>query len=105
VDDLRKRGVAMMFVGQRMEEIYAVSDRAVVLLDGKAIAGAPIAEMPRDGAIQLMVGRPLTDLYPKRSHTAGEIVIAVEGLSRGTMFENVSFTLRSGEILDFAGWS
>jgi len=55
VDDLRKRGVAMMFVGHRMEEIYEVSDRVVVLRDGKMIAGAPIAEMPRDRAIQLMV--------------------------------------------------
>ena len=103
VDDLRKRGVAMMFVGHRMEEIYEVSDRVVVLRDGKVIAGAPIAEMPRDRAIQLMVGRPLTDLYPKRSNASGEVVIAVEGLSRGTMFENVSFTLRSGEILGFGG--
>jgi rhamnose transport system ATP-binding protein len=103
VDDLRKRGVAMMFVGHRMEEIYEVSDRVVVLRDGKVIAGSPIDEMPRDRAVQLMVGRPLTDLYPKRSNTSGEVVIAVEGLSRGTMFENVSFTLRSGEILGFGG--
>ena len=56
VDDLRKRGVAMKFVGHRMEEIYEVSDRVVVLRDGKVIAGAPIDEMPRDRAIQLMVG-------------------------------------------------
>ncbi|MBV9488438.1 MAG: ATP-binding cassette domain-containing protein, partial [Verrucomicrobia bacterium] len=103
VDDLRKRGVAMMFVGHRMEEIYQISDRVVVLRDGKMIGGAPVGEMPRDRAIQLMVGRPLADLYPKRSHTVGEAVLAVEGLSRGTMFENVSFTVRSGEILGFGG--
>ena len=103
VDDLRKRGVAMMFVGHRMEEIYEVSDRVVVLRDGKVIGTAPIGEMPQDRAIQLMVGRALTDLYPKRSNTLGEVVIAAEGLSRGTIFENVSFSVRSGEILGFGG--
>jgi rhamnose transport system ATP-binding protein len=103
VDDLRKRGVAMMFVGDRMEEIYEVSDRVVVLRDGKVIGTAPIGEMPQDRAIQLMVGRALTDLYPKRSSMPGEVVIAAEGLSRGTMFENVSFSVRSGEILGFGG--
>jgi rhamnose transport system ATP-binding protein len=103
VDDLRKRGVAMMFVGHRMEEIYEVSDRVVILRDGKVIGEAPVDEMPRNRAIQLMVGRPLADLYPKRSNTLGEVVIAVEGLSRGTMFENVSFTVRSGEILGLGG--
>ncbi|MBV8899235.1 MAG: ATP-binding cassette domain-containing protein, partial [Verrucomicrobia bacterium] len=103
VDDLRKRGVAMMFVGHRMEEIYEVSDRVVVLRDGKVIGEAPVGEMPRDRAIQLMVGRPLADLYPKRSNLPGKVVMAVEGLSRGTMFENVSFTVRSGEILGFGG--
>lgn len=103
VDDLRKRGVAMMFVGHRMEEIYEVADRVVVLRDGKVIGEAPVDEMPRDRAIQLMVGRPLADLYPKRSNTLGEVVLAVEGLSRGTIFENVSFAVRAGEILGFGG--
>ena len=86
-----------------MEEIYEVSDRVVVLRDGKVIGTAPTGEMPQDRAIQLMVGRALTDLYPKRSNTLGEVVIAAEGLARGTIFENVSFSVRSGEILGFGG--
>ena len=103
VDALRHKGVAMMFVGHRMEEIYRVADRVTVLRDGRLIATAPTAEMPRSRAVGLMVGRPLSDLYPERTAEAGETVLEVQGLGRAGVFTDVSFTVRAGEILGFAG--
>ena len=72
VDRLRGQGVAMMFVGHRMDEIYRVADRVTVLRDGRLVATAAIAEMPRERAIQLMVGRALGDMYPARAAVAGQ---------------------------------
>ena len=66
VDDLRRQGVAMMFVGHRMDEIYRVADRVTVLRDGRLVATAPTDEMPRDRAVRLMVGRALSHMYPER---------------------------------------
>ena len=100
---LRARGVAMLFVGHRLEEIERVADRVAVLRDGRLVATAPAAEMPRGRAVRLMVGRTLSDLYPARAHRPGGTVLAVEGLSREGAFADVSFAVRAGEILGFAG--
>ncbi|MFZ1427290.1 MAG: ATP-binding cassette domain-containing protein [Geminicoccaceae bacterium] len=103
VDGLRRQGVAMMFVGHRMEEIYRVADRVTVLRDGRLVATAPIDELPRDRAVSLMVGRSLGDMYPRRDAVRGDVVLEVEGLGLDGRFENASFAVRSGEILGFAG--
>jgi rhamnose transport system ATP-binding protein len=67
VDALRARGTAMMFVGHRMDEIFRVADRITVLRDGRLITTEPAASMTRDRAVQLMIGRALTTLYPERA--------------------------------------
>jgi ABC-type sugar transport system ATPase subunit/ribose/xylose/arabinose/galactoside ABC-type transport system permease subunit len=103
VDGLRERQVAMLFVSHRMEEIYRIADRVAVLRDGKLVAVTPLHEMPHDRAVQLMVGRPLSDIYPALDAKFGEMVLSVQGLTRSGVFENISFTLRGGEILGFAG--
>lgn len=103
VDGLRRQGVAMMFVGHRMEEIYRVADRVTVLRDGRLVATAPIDELPRDRAVTLMVGRSLAAMYPRRDAARGDVVLEVEGLGLAGSFENASFAVRSGEILGFAG--
>ncbi len=103
VDDLRSRGVAMMFVGHRMDEIYRVADRIAVLRDGRLVATECAADLSRDRAIQLMVGRPLDGLYPRHHKKPGDVVLTVSNLGNGEAFQNVSFELRAGEILGFGG--
>lgn len=64
VDQLRLAGVAMMFVGHRMDEVYTVADRIAVVRDGRLVEVAAVADMPQPRALALMVGRPMTELYP-----------------------------------------
>jgi ABC-type sugar transport system ATPase subunit/ribose/xylose/arabinose/galactoside ABC-type transport system permease subunit len=103
VDSLRKQRVAMMFVSHRMDEIYRIADRVAVLRDGKLIAIARVSEMPRNRAVTLMVGRALSGMYPAVDEHIGKVVLAVDRLSRGGAFSEVSFTLGEGEILGFSG--
>jgi rhamnose transport system ATP-binding protein len=103
VDDLRKRKVAMMFVSHRMEEIYRIADRVAVLRDGRLMAITPVGQMPPSRAVQLMVGRPLSDMYPALDVEFGRNVLNAERLTRSGVFKDVSFTLRAGEILGLGG--
>jgi len=103
VDELRKRPVAMLFVSHRMEEIYRIADRVAVLRDGRLGALEPVGQMPPGRTVQLMVGRPLSDMYPALNTEFGQAVLSVEGLTRADVFEQISFTVRAGEILGFGG--
>lgn len=103
VGQLRERHVAMMFVGHRMDEIYDIADRVAVLRDGRVVANESIERMPRDRAVQLMVGRPLADSNAAPNEHFGEIVLDVRNLSRGNAFENISFSVRTGEVVGLAG--
>ncbi|MBK5124358.1 ATP-binding cassette domain-containing protein [Burkholderia sp. R-69980] len=103
VGQLRDRHVAMMFVGHRMDEIYGIADRVAVLRDGRVVADDLTERMPRDRAVQLMVGRPLADSDNAPNEHFGETVLEVNGLSRGDAFENISFMVREGEVMGLAG--
>ena len=103
VDSLRSRGVAMMFVGHRMDEIYRVADRIAVLRDGRLVGTELTADLSRERAITMMVGRSLDGLYPRHTATPGKVVLEVKGLTREGTFEDISFQLRAGEILGFGG--
>jgi rhamnose transport system ATP-binding protein len=103
VESLRKRGVAMMFVGHRMDEIYRVADRIAVLRDGRLVGTELTADLSRERAIQMMVGRALDGLYPRHTAVPGKVVLEVDGLSQAGTFEDISFQLRAGEILGFGG--
>jgi rhamnose transport system ATP-binding protein len=103
IEQLRSRQVAMMFVSHRMEEIYRVSDRVTVLRDGHHVATEPVRMMSRDRAVQLMVGRALGGMYPVRDSGPGEVVLELCGLGLGDVFTNVSFAVRTGEILGLGG--
>ena len=103
VAQLKARGVAMMFVGHRMEEIYRVADRIAVLRDGILIAVHPASELDRDRAVQMMIGRALSSVYPQWRSTPGDVVLEIGGLSREGAFKDISFELRAGEILGLGG--
>ncbi|MDQ0468123.1 ATP-binding cassette domain-containing protein [Labrys wisconsinensis] len=103
VEDLKSRGVAMMFVGHRMEEIYRIADRIAVLRDGRLITVQPAAELDRDRAVQAMIGRPLSAIYPAWPSNPGAEVLSVEGLTRAGAFADVSFSVRAGEVVGLGG--
>jgi ABC-type sugar transport system ATPase subunit len=103
VRELKARGVAVIYISHRLEEVAAVCDRVVVLRDGRHVGGGPVAAFDRRRLIALMVGRDLADEYPARSVAIGPVRLEVRGLSRGRAVRDVSFTVRQGEIVALAG--
>ena len=103
VESLKQQGVALMFVGHRLEEVFHLADRITVFRDGALVTTSPASEATVDDVIRWMVGRQLDALYPKVEAEIGGPVLEVEGLTRRGEFEDVTFQLRRGEILGFAG--
>jgi ABC-type sugar transport system ATPase subunit len=107
IADLTQRGIAIIFISHKLDEVFHLADRIAVLRDGRMVGTLSKAEATRDKVIQLMVGREVTSLYPPKGEETGEAddvtFFAVEGLTREPYFRDVSFTLRRGEILGFAG--
>jgi rhamnose transport system ATP-binding protein len=103
VAGLKARGVAMMFVGHRMDEIFRISDRIAVLRDGALIGVERTEDLPKDQAIRMMVGRELTGLYPKSDSAIGKVVLETKGLSRTGEYEGIDISVRAGEVLGIGG--
>lgn len=103
VRDLKARGVAILFISHRLEEILEWTDRVVILRDGQKVTEVASSSVTIPDLIHHMVGREIDALYPKGSASPGEVILDVQGLTHKGYFEDVSFTLRQGEILGFAG--
>ena len=103
VRDLRERGVAVLFISHRLEEVFELADTVTVLRDGERVITAPAGELDAANLIRHMVGRELGELFPKQDAEVGDPVLEVRGLTREGVFRDVSFVLRSGEILGLAG--
>jgi methyl-galactoside transport system ATP-binding protein len=105
VNQLRDRGVGIIYISHKMEEILRISDEVTIMRDGQWIATNPASELTMDAIIKLMVGRDLTQRFPPKSNTPGEDLMVVRDLSGMYMptCRNVGFTLRRGEILGVAG--
>jgi rhamnose transport system ATP-binding protein len=101
---LRDRGVAIVFVTHRLEEVTAIADTVTVLRDGRHIATRPAAELSQGEIVRLMVGRSLDALFPKEDAEIGDVVLRAEGLARRGVFSDISFELRRGEIVGLAGF-
>lgn len=100
---LRARGVALMFISHKLDEVRQITDRIVVMRDGRRVAERLNREVTIPELIRLMVGREISDLFPARPANPGEPVLEVRGLTRAGYFEDVSFSVRRGEIVGFAG--
>ncbi len=103
VRNLKERGVTILFISHRLEEVYRWTDRVIVLRDGQKVAEKATAEVTIPDLIRDMVGREISMLYPKHLARPGDTILEVRGLTHRGYFEDVSFTLRYGEILGFAG--
>jgi ribose transport system ATP-binding protein len=103
ISTLKEQGIAIVFISHRLEEVFRIADRVVVLRDGQRVGSMPINEATPDKIIELMVGRELTEMFHKEEAEIGEPLLKVQGLTRRGVVEDVSFTLRRGEILGFAG--
>lgn len=103
IEQLRADGKAIIYITHKMDEVFKISDDITVFRDGKWVATERAADLDHDKLITLMVGREITDMFPKLEADIGEVVLRVDGLNRGHVVKNVSFELRRGEILGFAG--
>lgn len=103
IASLKKDGVSIVYISHRMEEIFAICDRITVMRDGKTIDTKRIAETNFDEVVRKMVGRELTDRFPERQSNPGKVMLEVKNLTNKGLFENVSFSVRSGEIVGVSG--
>ncbi len=103
IRDLKAHGIGVIYISHRLDEIFEVADRVMVLRDGAHVATNNIADVTRERLIELMVGRSLEEEFPKHAAHLGAERLRVADLCRGTAVQNVSFSVRAGEILGFAG--
>ena len=103
VESLRRDGVAILFISHRIEEVFQIADRVTVLRDGRWVSTRPRSELTPSMAIREMVGRTMSAFFQRTPVRTGEVVLEVRGLGRDGVFAGVSFTLRAGEVLGFAG--
>jgi ABC-type sugar transport system ATPase subunit len=103
VKRLRDRGVGIIYVSHRLPEIFALADRVTVLRDGTYVGTKPIAEVTEGDLVSMMVGRAIDHLFPKVDTTPGETVLEVRNLCYRDVVQDISFSLRAGEIVGIAG--
>ena len=102
VNQLKQNGVTVIYISHRLEEVFLISDRVSVLRDGCYIATKMTRDTNRQELINLMVGRELTESYPKRKNPPGEVALEIKNLT-GNGARNISFSVRKGEILGISG--
>ncbi|MBO5565236.1 MAG: sugar ABC transporter ATP-binding protein, partial [Lachnospiraceae bacterium] len=102
IRDLKKQGVAIIYISHRMAEIYEICDTVSVFRDGEFIGSNPLSEVTNDELIAMMVGRKVENQFPKEDCPIGDVVFKAEGLT-GNGFHDISFEVHAGEILGFSG--
>ena len=106
-DNLRQQGVALLFISHRMEEVFQHCDRITILRDGQFVSTGPVSEYDTERAIRDMVGRQVDDFFARSEHEGGPeedtVLLSVTGLGKEGAFHDVSFDIRQGEVLGFAG--
>ena len=100
---LKAQGKGIVYITHKMNELFEIADEFSVFRDGKYIGTEPSAKVTRDDIIRMMVGREITQMFPKETVPIGDVVLKVEGLGLTRVFRDVSFEVRAGEILGVAG--
>ena len=109
VRDLQARGIAAVYISHKLDEVFGVADRITVLRDGKSVASSATSQTTPDRVIADMVGRPISELFPRRSSSPGRVLLSVSGLSVApragakARLAEVSFDVRAGEVLGIGG--
>lgn len=103
IGDLKNKGVSIVYISHKMDEIYSIADRITVLRDGKYITTKTVAELDKKSLIALMVGREIETLYPQSVAEKGQVALVVKNLSKKGKFSDISFEVRAGEVLSIAG--
>lgn len=103
IENLKKKGIAIIYISHRMEEIFAICDRVEVLRDGKYAGNALIKDIDNNKLISMMVGRTIEEQFPYREVKKGRVLLEVSNLTSKAGVNNVSFTVRAGEIVGIAG--
>ncbi|MCO6049037.1 sugar ABC transporter ATP-binding protein [Mesorhizobium sp. RP14(2022)] len=100
---LRAEGIGIVYITHKMNELFEIADEFSVFRDGKFIGTHASTDVTRDDIIRMMVGREITQMFPKEEVPIGEVVLSIEKLSLDRVFDDVSFEVRAGEILGIAG--
>jgi len=103
INNLRDKGVSIIYITHKMDEVFQIADEVTVLRDGQYVDTKPASDIDKKKLISLMVGRELTKIFPKIDVEIGEVKMEVRNLSLPGKFEDVSFNVRRGEILGIAG--
>ena len=103
VEKLRAQGKAILFISHKFDEVFRIADRYTVFRDGQFVGAGLMADATEGRLVQMMVGRPVDQIFPARTHQAGDPVLTVAGYSHPTEFADIGFTLHRGEILGFYG--
>ena len=103
IRDLRAQGIGIVYITHKMNELFEIADEFSVFRDGRFIGTHASTDVTRDDIIRMMVGREITQMFPKETVPIGEVVLSVKDLCLKGVFHNVSFEVRAGEILGVAG--
>ncbi|WP_026616523.1 sugar ABC transporter ATP-binding protein [Ensifer aridi] len=103
IRDLRSQGIGIVYITHKMNELFEIADEFSVFRDGKYIGTHASSEVTRDDIIRMMVGREITQMFPKEQVPIGDVVLSVKNLTLNGVFHDVSFDVRAGEILGVAG--
>ena len=103
IESLKKRGVTIIYISHRLEEVFRIANEVTILKDGLLVGTKPIKDLSRGELVKMMVGRTLEEVFPVSFNQLGNPVLQVEEISTNTILNQVSFNLREGEILGVAG--
>ncbi|UTV39281.1 sugar ABC transporter ATP-binding protein (plasmid) [Ensifer adhaerens] len=103
IRDLREQGIGIVYITHKMNELFEIADEFSVFRDGKFIGTHASSHVTRDDIIRMMVGREITQMFPKEEVPIGDVVLSVKNLALDGVFRDVSFDVRAGEILGIAG--
>ncbi|MCG5476932.1 MAG: sugar ABC transporter ATP-binding protein [Sinorhizobium fredii] len=103
IRDLRSQGIGIVYITHKMNELFEIADEFSVFRDGKYIGTHASSQVTRDDIIRMMVGREITQMFPKEEVPIGDVVLSVKNLTLNGVFHDVSFDVRAGEILGVAG--